>query len=228
VLRQGRITRAQARALAELAPRFVLPFVAAPVDLTAVFGREAPRTLEIGFGMGETTAETARAHPERDFIAVEVHSPGVGALLRRLQALALANVRVIQHDAVDVVRTMIAPETLDAVQIFFPDPWPKQRHHKRRLVQPPFAALLASRLKAGGMLHLATDWEDYAQQMLAVLSATPGLANPASGFAPRPATRPLTRFEQRGERMGHQVWDVVFHRVVTGAASPSDGARPEP
>jgi tRNA (guanine-N7-)-methyltransferase len=224
VLRQGRLTAAQARALAEVGPRFVLPFAPQTLDLDLLFGRHAPRTLEIGFGNGETTAAMALAQPERDFLAVEVHSPGVGALLRRLDALQLGNVRIVQHDVTEVLREMIPPGALDAVHVFFPDPWPKKRHHKRRLVQPPFVALLASRLAPGGVVHLATDWEDYARQMLAALSAEPLLVNTAPGFALRPETRPPTRFERRGERLGHGVWDLVFRRADRRAA-PAPGCQ---
>ncbi|MCW5622716.1 MAG: tRNA (guanosine(46)-N7)-methyltransferase TrmB, partial [Burkholderiales bacterium] len=166
----------------------------------------------LGFGMGETTAAIAQAHPENDYLGIEVHAPGVGSLLKQIDAQGLCNVRIVQHDAVEVVQHMLAPATLDAIHVFFPDPWPKKRHHKRRLIQPAFAALLASRLKPGGYLHLATDWQEYAEQMLAVLAAEPLLANSARDYAPRPAYRPLTKFEQRGLRLGHQVWDLVFRR----------------
>jgi len=213
VLRQGRMTDAQRRARAELMPRFGIPFSATALDLDAAFGRHAPRILEIGFGMGEGTAAMAQAHPENDYLAVEVHSPGVGSLLRRIGELELANVRIIQHDAVDVVKHMIAPASLDAAHIFFPDPWPKKRHHKRRLIQAPFVALLAERLKPGGILHAATDWEEYARHILVTLGAEPLLVNTASGFAPRPDYRPLTKFESRGLGLGHPVWDVIFRRA---------------
>jgi len=212
VLRQGRTTAAQARALALLAPRHCIPFAPEPLDLDRAFGRAAPKVLEIGFGMGETTAAIAAAHPEIDYLGVEVHAPGVGSLLNRIEALGLTNVRIIQHDAVAVLEHMIAPASLGGVHLFFPDPWPKKRHHKRRLVQPPFAALLASRLKPGGALHAATDWEDYAQQILAVLAAEPALENTAAGFAARPAARPQTKFERRGVGLGHRVWDAVFRK----------------
>jgi tRNA (guanine-N7-)-methyltransferase len=212
VLRQGRVTEAQARAFERLMPVYGIAFSPAPLDLDAAFGRRAPKTLEIGFGMGETTAAIAQSHPENDYLGIEVHTPGVGALLRRIESLGLTNVRVIQHDAVEVVAKMIAPAALDGIHVFFPDPWPKKRHHKRRLLQPAFVRLLASRLKAGGYLHAATDWEDYAIQMLDVLSAEPLLANTATGFAPRPQARPLTKFESRGARLGYGVWDLVFRR----------------
>ncbi len=203
----------QARALAELGPHYLLPYRAAVVDLDAVFGRAGPKVLEIGFGMGETTARIAAEHPDIDYLGVEVHPPGVGALLKRIGELKLTNVRIVQHDAQEVVAHMLAQASLDGVHVFFPDPWPKKRHHKRRLIQPPFVRLLASRLKTGGYIHLATDWEPYAQQMLAVLSAEPTLVNTSAGFAPRPSYRPLTKFEQRGLRLGHGVWDLVFRRI---------------
>jgi tRNA (guanine-N7-)-methyltransferase len=212
VLRQGRVTAAQASAVERLMPVYGIAFSPAPLDLEQAFGRRAPKILEIGFGMGETTAAIAVAHPECDYLGIEVHTPGVGALLRRVEALGLTNVRVIQHDAVEVVERMIAPGALDGVHVFFPDPWPKKRHHKRRLLQPGFVHLLATRMKPGAYLHAATDWEDYAAQMLEVLSAEPLLANTATGFAPRPDSRPLTKFETRGARLGHGVWDLVFRR----------------
>ena len=212
VLRQGRLTEAQQRALDEGLPRWGIPYAPRPLDLDAAFGRSAPKVLEIGFGMGETTATIAAAHPERDYLGLEVHSPGVGGLLIRIAALGLTNLRVIQHDAVEVLTAMIAPASLDAVHVFFPDPWPKKRHHKRRLIQTPLVALIASRLKPGGVIHCATDWEEYAEQMLAVLGTEPLLANTADGYAPRPDSRPLTKFEQRGLRLGHVVHDLVFRR----------------
>lgn len=217
VRRAGRTTSGQAKALAELGPRFVLPYTAQPLDAQAAFGRRAPLVLEIGFGMGETTAQIALGRPDVDFIGCEVHEPGVGALLKRIGELGLTNIRIIQHDAVEVLQHMLPPASLDGVHIFFPDPWHKKRHHKRRLIQPPFVALLASRLKPGGYVHCATDWQPYAEQMLQVLGAEPRLANTSTdpalgGYAPRPAYRPLTKFEQRGLRLGHGVWDLVFAR----------------
>jgi len=212
VLRQGRVTGAQRRAREALLPRFGTPYSPAPLDLDGVFGRRAPRILEIGFGMGETTARIAAQHPENDYLGIEVHGPGVGSLLRRVAELGLTNVRIVQHDAAEVIENMISPSSLDGVHVFFPDPWPKKRHHKRRLLQAPFVALLASRMKAGAHLHVATDWEDYARQILEVLSAEPSLVNTAEGFAPRPDSRPQTKFESRGLRLGHRVWDVVFRR----------------
>lgn len=212
VVRPGRMGPGQARALAELGPRFVLPYVNAVTDFAAPFGRRAPLVLEIGFGMGDATATIAAARPETDFLGIEVHPPGVGALLKRVGEAALTNLRIIQHDAVEVLEHMIAPGSLAGVHLFFPDPWHKVRHHKRRLVQPAFVALLASRLRAGGTLHCATDWEPYATQMLEVLSSEPGLRNTAPGFAERPALRPLTKFENRGLGLGHGVWDLVFEK----------------
>ena len=213
VLRQGRVTTAQQRACEELLPRYGVPYSQTPLDLDRVFGRAAPKILEIGFGMGETMADIAMRHPENDYLGIEVHAPGVGSLLNRIAGLGIANVRVIRHDAVEVLEHMLAPQSLAGAHVFFPDPWPKKRHHKRRLIQPPFARLLASRLKPGAHLHVATDWEDYARQILEVLSAEPLLANTAAGFAPRPDYRPLTKFENRGLKLGHGVWDIVFRRV---------------
>ena len=215
VLRQGRISHAQRRALDELLSRHGVPFQNAPLDLARLFGRNAPKILEIGFGMGEATAAIAQAHPENDYLGLEVHTPGVGALLKRIAELGLSNVRLIQHDAVEVLQHMIAPATLGGVHIFFPDPWPKKRHHKRRLIQAPLLALLVSRMKPGATLHLATDWEDYALQMLEVLRAEPALRNENAedGFSKCPDARPETKFEARGLRLGHRVWDLVFTKV---------------
>ena len=214
VVRAGRLGPGQQRALQTLGPRFVLPFSPQPADWDAVFGRAAPRVLEIGFGMGTATAEVAAAHPDTDFIGIEVHGPGVGSLLKLMGEAQLGNVRILQHDAVEVLEHMVAPGSLAGIHVWFPDPWHKKRHHKRRLIQPPLVALLASRLAPGGRLHCATDWQHYAEQMLEVLSAEPALVNTAgSGYAPRPETRPLTKFEQRGLRLGHGVWDLVFSRA---------------
>jgi len=212
VLRAGRMGTGQQRALEELGPRFVLPFQDQPLDAAAVFGRQAPLVLEIGFGMGAATAEIAAGRPDTDFIGVEVHTPGVGALLKRIGEQGLGNLRIVQHDAVQVLEQMIAPATLAGVHIFFPDPWHKKKHNKRRLIQPPLVQLLASRLALGGTLHCATDWQPYAEQMLEVLSAEPALTNTAQGYAPKPDYRPLTKFEARGLRLGHGVWDLVFTR----------------
>ncbi len=212
VLRQGRVSNAQQRSLDTLLPRFGIPFAPELLDLDTAFGRAAPKILEIGFGMGETTAAIALAHPQNDYLAIEVHSPGVGSLLKQIGEMGLTNIRVIQHDAVDVLQRMIADQALDGVHIYFPDPWHKARHKKRRLIQPPLVALLTQKLKPGGYIHVATDWQDYAEQVLAVLSAEPLLQNTADGYAPRPAYRPLTKFEQRGLRLGHGVWDMLFQR----------------
>jgi len=212
VLRQGRLSNAQRKAVEELLPLYGVPFANARLDLEQLFGRSAPKILEIGFGMGETTAEIARAHPENDYLGIEVHTPGVGALLKLIGEFSLRNVRIIRHDAVEVLKYMLAPESLDGAHIFFPDPWPKKRHHKRRLIQPDLVTLLASVLKPGAYLHVATDWEDYAQQILDVLSAEPALANTAAGFAQRPESRPRTKFEHRGLNLGHRVWDLVFEK----------------
>ena len=210
VLRAGRVGPGQARALAEIGPQFLLPYQPVELDLDKLFGRVAPRILEIGFGMGEGLAEIAAAHPENDYLGVEVHTPGVGALLKQLGERGLSNVRVVQHDAFEVLTRMLAPASLNGIHIFFPDPWHKTRHHKRRLIQPPLVRLLTSRLLSGGYIHLATDWENYAEQMLDVLAAEPLLRNTVADYAPRPDTRPLTKFEQRGIRLGHGVWDLLF------------------
>ena len=212
VLRQGRVSTAQQRALDTLKPRYGIPYEAKQINLDAVFGRQAAKILEIGFGMGETTAAIAASHPHDDYLAIEVHSPGVGSLLKQVGELGLTNVRIIQHDAVEVLRDMIPDDSLDGVHIFFPDPWHKARHNKRRLIQGPFVAQLARKLKPGGYLHAAIDWQDYAKQILNVLDSEPVLENTADGYAPRPEYRPLTKFEQRGLRLGHGVWDIVFRR----------------
>ena len=210
VRRAGRTTTGQARAFEALGPRYVVPFQATPLDLPATFGREAPVILEIGFGMGEATAHIAALMPEKNFLCCEVHEPGVGALLKRIGEQDLHNIRIVQHDAVEVLGKMLVPACLDGIHVFFPDPWHKLRHNKRRLIQPALVALLASRLKPHGYLHCATDWEPYAQQMLEVLRGEVMLRNTAEAYAPRPAYRPETKFERRGLRLGHGVWDVVF------------------
>ncbi len=212
VLRQGRVSNAQRRAHETLLPQYGIPFADDLLDLDQVFGRSAPKFLEIGFGMGETTAAIAQAHPQIDYLAIDVHTPGVGSLLKLIEESGLTNLRIIQHDAVEVLQRMLPPECLDGAHIFFPDPWPKARHHKRRLIQPQFIALLSERLKHGGYVHVATDWEEYAQQILQVLSDEPQLANTAADYAPCPAYRPSTKFEQRGLKLGHGVWDLVFRR----------------
>ncbi len=213
VLRQGRVSPAQQRAVDTLLPRFGIPYSAQPLDLDAAFGRSAPKILEIGFGMGDSTATIALEHPENDYLALEVHTPGVGNLLKLIDAQQIPNLHIMQHDAVEVLRDMLADQSLDGVHIFFPDPWHKARHNKRRLIQPPFIAHLAQKLKPGGYIHVATDWQDYAEQVLRVLREEPLLENTAADYAPRPAYRPLTKFEQRGIRLGHGVWDMVFKRV---------------
>lgn len=213
VLRQGRFSPAQQRAYETLLPRFGVAYAPEPLDFPAVFGRRSPVIVEIGSGMGETTAAIAAAAPDRDYLAIEVHSPGVGSLLKHIDEQHLTNIRIVQHDAAEVLRDMVPAGSLDGLHIFFPDPWPKKRHHKRRLLQPAFAELLARGLKPGGYLHVATDWQDYADQALEVLGAVRGLANTAEGFAPRPASRPLTKFERRGRNLGHGVWDLLFERV---------------
>jgi tRNA (guanine-N7-)-methyltransferase len=213
VLRQGRLTPAQQRSVETLLPVYGIPYAAEPLDLDRAFGRSAPKILEIGFGMGAATAQIAGANPDKDYLGIEVHTPGVGNLLKLMEEQGITNLRVIQHDAVEVLRHMIADASLDGVHIFFPDPWPKKRHHKRRLLQTEFVALLCSKLKTGGYLHFATDWEEYAQWTLEVLRAEPKLANTVTDYAPRPEYRPLTKFEQRGLNLGHGVWDLIFTRV---------------
>ena len=225
VLRAGRMTGAQSRAMQELWPRYGLPGQGAPLDFAAVFARHAPVTLEIGFGNGDNLAALAGAHPERDFIGVEVHPPGVGHLLLKAEAAKLSNLRVIRHDAIEVLRERIAPAALDSILVLFPDPWHKTRHHKRRLVNADFAELAASRLVQGGTLQLATDWEPYAGWMLEVLNASAALVNRAADgrFVPRGPDRIRTRFEARGERLGHVVHDLCYERV-----SPSSRSVPAP
>ena len=213
VTRAGRLSVAQARAIEELSPRFCLPYQKDLLNLDSSFTRPAPTILEIGFGMGDSTAQIAAAMPDRNFIGVEVHTPGIGSLLKLIGEQHLENLRIIQHDAVEVVTHMIAPGSLAGVHVFFPDPWHKARHNKRRLIQSPLVSLLASRLAPGGYLHCATDWEEYAVQMLEVLAAEPALRNSADGYAPRPVYRPVTKFENRGLRLGHGVWDLVFEKV---------------
>jgi tRNA (guanine-N7-)-methyltransferase len=213
VLRQGRVSNAQRRALDTLMPQYGIAYEAKELDLAAKFGRKARHVLEIGCGMGETTVAIALANPDTDYLGIEVHSPGVGSLLKLTAENELTNLRVIQHDAVEVLRDMIAPASLDGCHIFFPDPWPKLRHHKRRLLQPDFVALLASRMRAGAVLHVATDWENYAEYILEVLSASQDFRNLAETYAPRPGQRPHTKFEERGLKLGHQVWDLMFERL---------------
>ena len=211
------MTRAQRRALDALWERYGLDGEGGVLDLDALFGRHAPRCLEIGFGMGEALAALAQAHPERDYLGIEVHRPGVGALLARLESLGLTQARLFCADAVDVVNHRLSAACLDAVYVFFPDPWPKKRHHKRRLVQPEFIELLAEKLRPGGVLHMATDWEDYARHMMQVMEHCALFINTAGpgNFAPR-GERPPTRFERRGRQLGHRVWDLVFERRSPG------------
>ena len=215
-LRRGRITRAQQQALDQLLPTFGVAYAAARIDLPGTFNRDAPTILEIGCGMGETTVAIAEARPDINFLGVEVFSAGVGALLKGISERGLTNVRIVHHDAVEVVRDMVAPSSLAGIHIFFPDPWPKKRHHKRRLLQPPLVSALADRLQPHGYLHFATDWEDYAQQALQVLDAEPMLLNLHGGYSPGPknplSVRPVTKFHARGVRLGHPTYDLVFAR----------------
>jgi tRNA (guanine-N7-)-methyltransferase len=215
VRRGGRITTGQARALRELWPRYGIDFAARALDLDAHFGRRAPRLLEIGFGNGDVLLSIARERPDWDCLGIEVHEPGVGRVLLHASQLDLRNLRVICHDAVEVLEQQIADDSFDEILVFFPDPWPKKRHHKRRLMQPAFVSTLARKLKRGGILRLATDWQEYAEQMLETLNACELLVNRAEGrgFAVRPESRPLTRFERRGQRLGHGVWDLEYRRV---------------
>jgi tRNA (guanine-N7-)-methyltransferase len=210
VTRAGRLSTAQAKAIETLGPRFCIPYVKETFDFNQAFERAAPTILEIGFGMGDTTAKIAAGMPDKNFVGVEVHNPGVGSLLKLIGEQGLGNLRIIQHDAVEVVTHMVAPGSLAGVHVFFPDPWHKARHNKRRLIQSPFVSLLASRIAPGGYLHCATDWQEYAEQMMQVLGDEPALQNTASDYAPRPAYRPVTKFENRGLRLGHGVWDLVF------------------
>ena len=206
------MTRAQRLACDTLLPTLGVPYSPGVIDFDAVFGRHAPCILEIGFGMGETTAEVAQRQPENNFLGIEVHSPGVGSLLRKIAERQLDNVRIVQHDAVEVVRDMIAPGSLRGIHVFFPDPWPKKRHHKRRLLQPAFVTELARRLEPGGYLHVATDWQDYAEHIVEVLADEALLENTAQRYAARPNYRPQTKFEARGLKLGHGVWDIIFQR----------------
>ena len=212
MLRQGRVSNAQRRAVDTQLSVYGIAYAPGELDFEQVFGRKAPTILEIGFGMGETTAQIAQVHPENNYLGIEVHTPGVGSLLKLIVENELTNLRLVQHDAVEVLTHMIAPASLAGAHIFFPDPWPKKRHHKRRLLQPSFVSLLASRLAPGAYLHSATDWQEYAEQILAAFTAEPALANTAPGFAPRPDYRPLTKFESRGLKLGHGVWDIIFRK----------------
>ncbi len=213
VLRQGRVSNAQRRAYEDLLPKYGLPYTKDLLNFEMIYGRKAPRYLEIGSGMGETTVSIARSHPQNDYLAIEVYTPGIGSLLKQIEEFKLTNLRIIQHDAVDVVSNMFPQEYLDGIHIFFPDPWPKLRHHKRRLIQPKFISLLCKHLKLGGYIHVATDWNNYADQILEVMSNELSLTNTARDFVQRPEYRPLTKFEQRGLRLGHKVWDLVFKKI---------------
>lgn len=212
VLREGRLTAGQERALERWLPEFGLPEDDALLDIGALFGRSAPTVLEIGFGNGATLLELAERHPEWNFIGIEVHRPGVGHLLKLAGEHDVKNIRVSSRDAIEVLERQIPDASLHCVMLYFPDPWPKKRHHKRRIVQPPFASLVARKLAPGGEFHLATDWENYAEHMKDVLDAVPEFVNTADGYSPRPAERPLTKFEQRGQRLGHGVWDLIYRR----------------
>ncbi|MBM2885097.1 tRNA (guanosine(46)-N7)-methyltransferase TrmB [Chromobacterium amazonense] len=212
VLRQGHLSTAQQRAMDEGMPKWGIEYRPEAIDLEQAFGRAAPKILEIGFGMGGATAEIAAANPDKDYLGIEVHGPGVGNLCKLIAEKELTNLRLMRHDAVEVLDNMLPDGCLDGVHIFFPDPWHKKRHNKRRLIQAPLVAKLASKLKPGGYFHAATDWEDYAIQILEVLNGNADLENTADGYAPRPDYRPLTKFEARGIKLGHGVWDVIFRR----------------
>lgn len=213
VLRQGRLTDAQQRAIEIGMPKYGVPYLPRTLDLNTLFGRtESAKILEIGFGMGETTARIAQSLPEYDFLGIEVHTPGVGSLFKQIDEMQIRNLRVIQHDAVEVLKHMLDDASLDGVHIFFPDPWPKKRHHKRRLIQAGFVKLLCSKLRAGAYIHVATDWQEYAEWVLDILEAEPLLENTVTAYAPKPAYRPLTKFENRGIKLGHGVWDLIFRR----------------
>jgi tRNA (guanine-N7-)-methyltransferase len=214
VLRQGRLTKGQERALETAGPKFAIPYAETALDLNQVFNRAAShKILEIGFGMGETTAKIAQTLPDCDFVAVEVHTPGVGSLLKLIEENDIPNIRIIQHDVVEVLQHMLPDAGLDGVHIFFPDPWHKKRHHKRRLIQAAFVKTLCQKLKPGAYLHVATDWQEYAEWVLEVLKAEPQLNNTAADYAEKPSYRPLTKFENRGIKLGHGVWDMVFKRI---------------
>lgn len=214
VKREGRMTARQSNAIERVWPTMGLEYSKQVLDLNAVFGRQAPITLEVGFGMGKSLVEMAKANPERDYIGIEVHGPGVGACLADAEEAGITNLRVFEHDAVEVLADMIPDESLDTFQLYFPDPWHKKRHHKRRIVQPEFLACLRQKLQAGGIIHMATDWENYAEHMLIELNEAPGFSNTSTtaDYVPRPEWRPLTKFESRGHRLGHGVWDLIFKK----------------
>lgn len=217
VLRAGRMTQAQSRGIEEVWPRLGLSLAGGRQNLDALFGRSAPRVVEIGFGMGKSLIKQAESHPDTDFIGIEVHAPGVGKLLDEADKRGLTNLRVYREDALAVLEQCLPPASLSALQLFFPDPWPKKKHHKRRIVQPAFVELVRTRLAASGTLHMATDWEAYAEWMAEVMDAAPGYINTAAAdtapWVPRPDFRPLTKFEARGESLGHGVWDLIYRRV---------------
>jgi tRNA (guanine-N7-)-methyltransferase len=214
VRREGRMTRAQAVAIEKLWPLYGVEFTGEPLDFETLFGRMAPRVVEIGFGMGEALTAMAEAHPENNYLGVEVYRPGVGAALRNIHEKQLSNVRVVGHDAVEVFERSIPDHCLDAVYLFFPDPWPKKRHHKRRIIQPGFVKLVARKLKPGGRFHMATDWRHYAKHMMDVMSTSKDFVNVAGPgrFHPNRGERPPTKFERRGLNLGHEVWDLIFER----------------
>ena len=218
VLRAGRMTQAQTRGLEEVWPHLGLSLADGRQDLDTLFGRQAPRVVEIGFGMGASLIKQAESHPDTDFIGIEVHPPGVGKLLDEADKRDLNNIRIYREDALAVLEQCLPQASIDTLQLFFPDPWPKKKHHKRRIVQPAFVELIRSRLKLGGTLHMATDWQAYAEWMAEVMEAAPGYANTATPeatpYVPRPAFRPLTKFEARGERLGHGVWDLMYRRAA--------------
>ena len=215
VRREGRLTRGQQRGLEILWPQYGIEHDIGMLDLDQIFGRQAPRVLEIGFGNGASLAEQAKQHPEVDFLGIEVHRPGVGNLLQVIEAEGLTNIRVMQEDAVEILKDQIPLASLDKVQLFFPDPWHKKKHHKRRIVQLEFAALLHEKLKQGGVFHMATDWQHYAEHMLEVMTAVKGFRNMSASndYVERPESRPITKFEKRGHRLGHGVWDLMFGKV---------------
>lgn len=216
VKREGRLSKRQALALEQLYPKFGLSHQAEPYDLAAIFGQDGTTILEIGFGMGKSLVEMASQKPENNYLGIEVHRPGVGACLADMQDQGITNLRVIEHDAVEILRDNIAEQSLDVVQLFFPDPWHKKRHHKRRIVQADFVEQIRSRLKIGGLFHMATDWENYAEHMLEVMQAAPGYRNHSKDgtYVERPKWRPLTKFENRGQKLGHGVWDLIFERTA--------------
>lgn len=216
VLRTGRMTEGQQNAMAAVWPRMGLNVADGKLDLAQTFGREAPVVLEIGFGMGDSLVEMAKAQPEKNYIGIEVHTPGVGRLLSNADEAGLTNIRVFEHDAVEVLDQCIPDGSLDTLQLFFPDPWHKKKHHKRRIVQPAFAQAIRKKLKVGGVFHMATDWENYAEHMMEVMSAAEGYNNVAGDgqYSPQPEWRPVTKFQKRGERLGHGVWDLMFARTV--------------